>query len=78
MTEDNHKDALGNDIIETSKLAVARRNDIVICSILKMTPKMLRVTPIRASYKGKGYLVYGNQTVVVDGPDVTAYILRKA
>ena len=76
--EVEHKDILGNPITESSKLAVSHHNSLKICSIVKLNPKMLRVKPINAGqyYRGEGYLVYPSQTVVVDGPDVMAYILR--
>lgn len=48
-----------------------------ICSIVKLSPKMMRVKPIANEYyRGDGYLVFPSQTVVVDGPDVMAYVLR--
>lgn len=73
----NHKDILGNPIDQNSKLAVAHKNDLKICSIVKLNPKMLRVKPLNNQYyRGEGYLVYPDQTVVVDGPDVLAYMLR--
>ena len=74
--EVEHKDLLGNPITENSKLAVSHHNSLKICSIVKLNPKMLRVKPINQHYRGDGYLVYPTQTVVVDGPDVMAYILR--
>lgn len=75
--EIEHTDILGNPILENSKLAVSHKNMLKICSIVKVSPKMLRVKPIaNKHYRGEGYLVYPTQTVVVDGPDVMAYILR--
>lgn len=76
--EIEHKDLLGNPIIKTSKLAVSHRNCLKICSIVKITNKMLRVRPLGARFYSPddGYLVYPTQTVVVDGPDVMAYVLR--
>lgn len=74
-----HKDLLGNPILPDSKLAVSHRNTLKICSILKMTPKMMRVKPLFATTYWReedGYLVYASQCVVVDGPDVLAYVLR--
>lgn len=72
-----HKDILGNIITESSKLAVAHKGMLKICSIVKLSPKMMRVKPIANQYyRGEGYLVFPSQTVVVDGPDVMAYILR--
>lgn len=77
--EIQHKDLLGNPIEPTSKLAVSHRNSLKICSILKITPKMMRVKPLFATgywREEDGYLVYPSQSVVVDGPDVMAYVLR--
>ena len=72
-----HKDILGNPILETSKLAISYKNDLYICSVEKITPKMLKAKII-----GKGntwrseLLVKPERCVVVDGPDVLAYILK--
>lgn len=71
-----HKDLLGNPILETSKLAVSHRNCLYICSIIKITDKMMRVKPLKTTYRSSGFLVYPTQTVVVDGPDVLAYMLK--
>jgi hypothetical protein len=74
-----HKDLLGNPITLESKLAVSHRNSLKICSILKITPKMMRVKPLFVTSYWRdedGYLVYSDQCVVVDGPDVLAYMLR--
>lgn len=74
-----HKDLLGNPITMESKLAVSHRNSLKICSLLKITPKMMRVKPLFATgywREEDGYLVYPDQCVVVDGPDVLAYMLR--
>lgn len=79
MTKEfEHKDLLGNPIELTSKLAVSHKNCLKICSIVKITSKMMRVKPIGKRFYSpeEGYLVYPSQTVVVDGPDVMAYILR--
>jgi hypothetical protein len=76
--EIEHKDVLGNPITLSSKLAVARHNTLVVCSIVKIHPKMMRVKPINAGqyYRGDGYLAYPDNCIVVDGPDVMAYILK--
>lgn len=71
-----HKDILGNPITETSKLAVSKGNELYICSVIKSTPKMLRVRRLIYKSDSDGILVYPDQTVVVDGPDVLAYMLK--
>jgi len=72
-----HKDLLGNEITDASKLAVSWKNSLYICSIIKIHPKMMRCKPlVRSTWMADGILVYPNQCVVVDGPDVMAYVLR--
>lgn len=73
-----HTDVLGNVITETSKLAVARGNMLRICSVLKITDKMLRVRHLvgMGAQCSTGFLVYPSQTVVVDGPDLLAYVIK--
>ena len=71
-----HKDVLGNPIVDSSKLAVAYRNSLYVCSIQKITPKMMRVAPIQDNSWPREMLVYPDNCVVVDGPDVLAYILK--
>lgn len=71
-----HKDVLGNPILDSSKLAVAYKNSLYVCSIQKITPKMMRVSPIQNNSYPREMLVYPDNCVVVDGPDVLAYILK--
>jgi hypothetical protein len=69
-----HTDILGNDIFTSSKLAVSKKNSLVICSVVNISPKMIRVSSIaRPSWS---FLVYPRDTVVVSGPDALAYLLR--
>ena len=72
----DHVDILGRPIHIGTKVAVAVHNSLMICSVIKIMPKMIRVMPIRGYYRDDGCLVYGNQCVVVEGEDVLAYILK--
>lgn len=71
-----HKDLLGQPIITGTKVAVARHNQLRICSVVKLSPKMLRVEPVNAGYPQSGFQVFGHQTVVIDGTDVLSFILK--
>jgi len=71
----DHLDILGNPIQLGTKVAVGTGNSLEICSIVKLTPKMLRAKPVKGRHSD-GYLVYSSQCVVVDGEDVLAYILK--
>lgn len=70
-----HSDILGRPICLGTKVAVAVHNSLMICSVTKIMPKMIRAMPVQGHYRD-GYLVYGSQCVVVEGEDVLAYILK--
>ena len=75
-----HKDILGQPLKEGNYVAVSHHNQLQICQIVKLNPKMMRVTPVRKGYyfrKG-GHLVYSNQAILLSGPDALAYILTYA
>lgn len=81
MAKFEHVDVLGQSIHENSYLAVARRNQLHICKIVKITSKMLRVIDVTTavnSYSKDGYLVYPSETVILSGEDAVMYILRYA
>jgi hypothetical protein len=78
--EPEHTDILGQPLSEGCHVAMTCRNQMMIGKIIKMNPKMLRVIPIGKTFSTyrseEGYLVYGSQTVRLDGPDALAYILK--
>ncbi len=71
-----HNDILGHPISEGCKVAVARHNQLKVCSVTKLSPKMIRVIPVNGGYPAAGFQVFGHQTVVVEGEDVLSFILR--
>jgi hypothetical protein len=72
-----HTDILGQPLTEGCHVAMSHHNQMMIGKITKLNPKMLRIVPIsRKTYRDEGYLVYGNQTIRLDGPDALAYILK--
>jgi hypothetical protein len=71
-----HKDKLGQDILQGVKVAVARHNQLRLCSVSKLSPKMIRVIPVNGAYPSEGFQVFGHQTVVVETEDALAFLLR--
>jgi len=75
MTEPKHKDILGQDLASGNYVAVPHRNGLHICSIIKITPKQLRVKSLNHTCS---WLKYPNETVLLSGPDALVYILKHA
>jgi hypothetical protein len=72
-----HKDILGQPLSEGNYVAISHHNAMHICSIKKLSPKMMRVMPIKKGYHSEdGYLIYASQSVLLSGPDALAYILK--
>lgn len=81
MSDDAHLDILGRELKVGMPVAVsAGTTGLKICTITALTPKMVRVEPvkkqIRFNGKSKTYLEYGNQMVIVGGEDVLMYVLK--
>ena len=71
-----HKDRLCNPIKLGDKLAVAHHNSLRICSVTKLNPKMIEVTPVNPKYANSEFLVYSHETVVLNEADVLVYIIK--
>ena len=82
MTDDNpHVDILGRELKVGMPVAVsASTTGLKICTVAALTPKMVRVEPVKkvTNWRGKTktYLEYGNQMVIVGGEDVLMYVLK--
>lgn len=70
-----HLDLFGNPIPEKATLAVARDSELLICSIIKITPKMIRVSRIDSKYPSN-FLTVPSSCIIVDGTDALAYVLK--
>lgn len=70
-----HLDIFGREITKKSYVVAWHSGTTHVCSIEKVTPKMIRVKPVIGSYRG-GFLTYGNQTVLVDSEDVAILVLK--
>lgn len=77
----NHLDILGRELKVGMPVAVsAGQTGLKICTVKALTPKMVRVEPVKKQKtwngKDKTYLEYSNQMVIVGGEDVLMYVLK--
>jgi hypothetical protein len=73
-----HRDMLGRKLKVGDFVAYPRRNLQCIGQIVKMNPKMPRVQQISNKVYGREANIYTNDMVLLDGPDVTFYILKNS
>jgi hypothetical protein len=75
-----HVDILGQPLKEGSYVAVSQSNIMYVCQIKKVTPKQIRVCPIKGRYSPEwaGWLKYPSDSVLLSGPDVLVYILKNS
>jgi hypothetical protein len=71
-----HTDLLGQKIVLGSLVAAARQNQLKICNVTKLNPKMIRLVPVNGGHPSAGFQVFGHQAVVVEGEDVLSFILK--
>lgn len=77
--EKEHTDILGQPVNMGSYMAICHKNTLKVCSVVKITNKMIRIRPIGNRFSDfEGYLVYANQGVILSGPDALSYILKNA
>ncbi len=83
MSEEHnpHIDILGRELKVGMPVAVSAGTvGLKICTVKALTPKMVRVEPVKkqTTWRGKDktYLEYGNQMVIIGGEDVLMYVLK--
>lgn len=69
-----HCDILGNPLTEGMIVAVAGKNYLEICKIIKVHIAMIRVQPVTPA-TARSRLVYPITTVALTGQSATAYML---
>ncbi|HEY6436616.1 MAG TPA: hypothetical protein VIY47_08500 [Ignavibacteriaceae bacterium] len=77
-TPQEHLDILGQPVFEGAYVAVSHFNQLYICKVGKMTPKMIRAHPLKYLGRNSGWLKYTSETVILSGEDALAYILKHA
>lgn len=74
-----HKDKLGRVLKVGDCVAYPESNNLKIGTIKKVSPKMIIVSElgIKPTWYGKnGYRKYPSDLVLLEGPEVTMYLLR--
>jgi len=73
-----HKDILDRPVNVDDVVAFSNHNSLEIGKIIKMTNKQIRVVPVLGRYRSDtGYLKYSAQCVLVGGPELTMWMLKK-
>lgn len=76
-----HNDCLGRPLKEGDCVAVAHQNGLMIATITKLNPKMVRVAKVghKSSQWNTGeHNKYASECALLEGPDVTMYLLSKS
>lgn len=74
-----HKDRLGRDLKLGDCVGVAHHNGLMVGVIKKINPKMIKVVEVgtTTSWRGSsGHNKYPSEMVLLDGPEVTMFLLR--
>jgi hypothetical protein len=73
-TVPEHKDKLGRILSLGECVAYPDGNVLLLGTIVKLNPKMLKIKPLSKSWEVNKY---PNDTLKVDAPDLTWYLLKK-
>ena len=75
-----HEDILGQPITDGCYVAASHRNNMYVCKVIKVNPKMLRILDVKSKHESDqdGWLVYPSETVKLSGEDAIAFILKYA
>jgi hypothetical protein len=76
--EKKHFDILGVEVKLGNYVAVPRNNVMKICKVIKLNPKMISVEVVSPGQSRfhSGFLVYSSQSVIIQGEDAIAYVLK--
>lgn len=69
-----HVDILENKVELGAYVVYPSHNNLYIGRVIKIMPKMIRVT--RINKRNNESILYANQSCVIEGPDVMAYVLK--
>ena len=71
-----HKDILGRPLEVGKCVAYAAGNSLYVATVVKLNPKMVKVKKAGTKYNAE-YNKYPKDLVVLEGADVTFYLLTK-
>lgn len=77
--EIKHLDKLGREIKLDDCVVAPYHNSLMIAKVVKLNPKMVKIKKFSTITKGWStgeYNKYSNDLIVLDGPEVTAYLLK--
>ena len=77
--EFTHFDKLGKLITVGDYVAFPQNNSLTIGTVIKLNLKMVKIKKVNhksSMYSTGEYNKYSNDLVILNGPDVTAYLLR--
>jgi len=74
-----HKDKLGRILNINDFVAYPSSNSLEFGKVVKLNKKMVGVWPVIAGkWRTKNINKYSNDLVLLDGPDITMYLLRES
>lgn len=68
-----HTDCLGRTLLVGQCVAVAHHNQLMIAIIKKITPKMVKISELGGRSE---YAKYSSECVLLEGPEVSMYLLK--
>jgi hypothetical protein len=71
-----HKDRLGRLLKIGDCVVYPSHNSLSVGTVKKLNPKMIKVVPVGTKHRSSGSNKYPQDIVVVDGPEVTMYLLK--
>lgn len=71
-----HRDRLGRLLNVGDCVAYPSHNSLGIGTVKKLNPKMVKVVPVGSNYRSNGSNKYPQDMVLLDGPEVTMYLLK--
>ena len=74
--KEEHVDRIGRPILQGSKVAVSRGNLMRICTVTKLSPKMIHCMPVNETNIYEEFYVLGRRAVVIDSEDMLSFILK--
>ena len=73
-----HEDIIEQPLEEGNYVVASVRGIVKVCKIVKLSPVMIHILPIKGYSSSKGYMVYPNQVVKLSGADALVYILKNS
>jgi hypothetical protein len=78
MEEVEHRDRLGRLLKVGDCVAYPSHNSLGIGTIKKLNPKMIKVGRIGSKFSSNGTNKYPQDIVLLEGPDVTMYLIKNS